>query len=188
MPDRFRHLLPPETEGAEMRPATPSQFVKACKSPIERLFAQAFLKRVELADAESDWRPELSMPFKAIYPHFNASRCAYSFIAPQVRVNADERHCIADFYAVCVGPVGVRVIAIECDGKEWHAKSESQVTADKRRDRELLERGIATVRFSGSELHKNADECASYVYQLMNGAIADLAWEFEVAKRLIHGR
>jgi hypothetical protein len=55
-------------------------------------------------------------------------------------------------------------IAIECDGFEWHERTKQQAAADRARDRELLAVGLATIRFTGSEIHHYADRCAAEVY------------------------
>lgn len=49
--------------------------------------------------------------------------------------------------------------AIELDGYEWHSSKE-QFTNDRRRQRELEALGWRFVRFSGSEVYKNAGDCA----------------------------
>lgn len=51
------------------------------------------------------------------------------------------------------------VLAVECDGKDFHSTDE-QLAADRRRDAELLRFGIHTIRFTGSELHADPQQCA----------------------------
>jgi hypothetical protein len=52
------------------------------------------------------------------------------------------------------------LLAIECDGHEWHERTKQQASADRARDRELLMLGVHTVRFTGSDVHNYADQCA----------------------------
>jgi len=52
------------------------------------------------------------------------------------------------------------LLAIECDGHEFHDRTKQQAAYDRARDRELLLLGIATVRFTGSEIHHSAERCA----------------------------
>jgi very-short-patch-repair endonuclease len=53
------------------------------------------------------------------------------------------------------------VIAVECDGHDFHERTKQQAAYDRARDRELLiRRGLVTVRFTGSEIHRDANQCA----------------------------
>lgn len=51
-------------------------------------------------------------------------------------------------------------LAVECDGHEFHERTRQQATYDKTRDRELLRCGVPTVRFTGTEIHRDANGCA----------------------------
>lgn len=57
-------------------------------------------------------------------------------------------------------PFGI-LVAIECDGAEFHQNNPAQVARDKKRDRFFISQGITTVRYTGSEIFKDADACAS---------------------------
>jgi len=59
---------------------------------------------------------------------------------------------------------GTFKLAIEADGRDWHS-TEKQVARDKKRDRFFAARGICVMRFTGSEIHKSADECAAEAFQ-----------------------
>jgi hypothetical protein len=58
------------------------------------------------------------------------------------------------------------VLAIECDGHEWHERTKQQASSDRARDRALLALGIPTVRFTGSDIVYNAHACAQEVLLL----------------------
>lgn len=51
------------------------------------------------------------------------------------------------------------VVAIECDGHEFHEKTKEQAKRDKSRDRDLLIKGIPSMRFAGSEIWKDVFGC-----------------------------
>jgi very-short-patch-repair endonuclease len=53
-------------------------------------------------------------------------------------------------------------LAVECDGREWHTAPD-QVSRDKRRDRWFASQGIPVMRFSGSEIHRDARGCAAQI-------------------------
>jgi len=53
-------------------------------------------------------------------------------------------------------------LVVECDGREWHS-SETQVARDKQRDRYFAARRIPVMRFSGSEINRDARGCAAQI-------------------------
>lgn len=64
----------------------------------------------------------------------------------------------ADVVVRCAG----RCMVVEADGRKYHSSAE-QVEKDKRRDRYCVARGIAVMRFSGSEIEKDPRGCAAEV-------------------------
>lgn len=61
---------------------------------------------------------------------------------------------------------GVR-IAIECDGHDFHERTKEQAAHDRRRDRALTAAGWIVMRFTGSEIHADADSCAREVARMI---------------------
>lgn len=59
-------------------------------------------------------------------------------------------------------------LLIECDGKDFHSSPE-QVAHDRKKDASALERGFLTLRFTGSEIFRDADGCAQKVYDAIWG-------------------
>ena len=57
-------------------------------------------------------------------------------------------------------------IAIELDGHEFHSSRE-QRTHDAQRDRALQLAGWKIIRFTGSEIHKDADACINELIKLI---------------------
>jgi very-short-patch-repair endonuclease len=62
---------------------------------------------------------------------------------------------------------GVRRLAIECDGHEFHDRTKQQAAYDRSRDRELLRIGIPTIRFTGSEIVHSPERCADEAYKCL---------------------
>lgn len=62
-------------------------------------------------------------------------------------------------------------LAIECDGHEWHDRTKQQASSDRARDRFLLSKGIHTIRFTGSDIHRDANECAVEIMALLEGLV-----------------
>lgn len=72
-----------------------------------------------------------------------------------------------DFHFLCrIAPRGIMSAVIECDGHEFHGTKE-QVAKDLARDRALTALGHLVVRFSGTEIHKDAHRCAQEVRNIL---------------------
>lgn len=70
----------------------------------------------------------------------------------------------ADFgIAAATADDRVLIVAVECDGHEFHERTREQVARDKARDRAFAERDVRLFRFSGSEIWANAIACADQV-------------------------
>ncbi len=74
--------------------------------------------------------------------------------------------------------VGGRVVhvAIECDGHEFHEKTKQQAARDKSRDRDLIARGITVLRFTGSEIWRDAAKCAREAFDILDDADHEAAF------------
>lgn len=69
----------------------------------------------------------------------------------------------ADFAVVVKGPNGKLKYAVECDGHDFHERTKAQAAHDKRRDRYFQKLGWKVLRFTGSEIYKDAVRCAAEV-------------------------
>ncbi len=154
-----------------------------CESPIERLLANA------VAEIFSDYE-SAGLVLSALAPceytaSFRSDASASAYLIPQATVGGCDQDSDwtyrVDFLLVCgSSPAFRRCFAIECDGHEWHEKTKDQVARDKRRDRRMIMDGITPIRFSGSEIHKDASGCADYLRSLAHSALGDvLREEFE---------
>lgn len=65
----------------------------------------------------------------------------------------------ADFVYTC-GLLRRKRFVIEIDGHDYHHASRGQVRRDYERERYLEANGWQVVRFTGSEIARNADRCA----------------------------
>lgn len=54
------------------------------------------------------------------------------------------------------------ILLIECDGKDFHCSAE-QIAHDRWKDAAAAKRGWRTVRFTGSEINRDPDECARLI-------------------------
>jgi very-short-patch-repair endonuclease len=133
---------------------------EACESPIEKLMAIALWSRGE-------WSKRLVMHGVAsvrMLEDMAAEELAIQ-CAPQVEVEGYR----VDFLAVLVTSQKDPVyrVAIECDGHDFHEKTKEQAARDKARDRTLTAAGITVMRFTGSEIWKDAGACADEVLNVL---------------------
>ena len=59
-----------------------------------------------------------------------------------------------------------RCIVVEVDGHEWHERSKEQAEYDRARDRSIVANGASIFRFTGREVWRDADRCASEVFSI----------------------
>lgn len=79
----------------------------------------------------------------------------------QVKIHIDgEVFTIPDFL------IYEHKIAIYCDGTEFHSDTQ-RIIKDKQQDRYLQSQGYTVLRFSGSEIIKNPEQCAREVVQFI---------------------
>jgi very-short-patch-repair endonuclease len=65
-------------------------------------------------------------------------------------------------------PKTTGAMLLECDGKEFHSSAD-QISHDRRKDAAAQDRGYLTMRFTGSKIHRAADECAQKVFDAVYG-------------------
>lgn len=135
-------------------------------SPIEEMLAVALVMHDEAA------HPELWEMATEVYspPLSRGSRrlCFFN--------NADEEpsHWASLKSQVPIGTYTVDFaihgphakIAIECDGHDFHEKTKEQAAHDKKRDRYLQRNGWRVLRFTGSEIYRDAHACADEVVEV----------------------
>jgi very-short-patch-repair endonuclease len=90
-----------------------------------------------------------------------------SELAPQIFTQVEINQYRVDFLAVTVHPWcgTVSLLAVECDGHDYHERTKEQAAADRSRDRNLMLIGIPTMRFTGSEIWESPLNCARQVLQ-----------------------
>lgn len=74
---------------------------------------------------------------------------------------------------ISAAPTGFSGIVVECDGHDFHERTKEQAQADKSRDRELQAAGYRVMRFTGSEIWRDAFACADEViWMAINEAVS----------------
>jgi very-short-patch-repair endonuclease len=68
-----------------------------------------------------------------------------------------------------LNPTRHGALLIECDGRDFHSTKE-QLAHDAKKDAEARIRGYRTIRFTGSQIHKDADGCARKIFDVVCGS------------------
>lgn len=86
-------------------------------------------------------------------------------VVPQHEVEAGWRRYRLDFAVIFGGPRCYRFgkVAVECDGHDFHERTKEQAAHDRSRDRALTRHGWTVLRFTGSEINRDARRCAQEV-------------------------
>ena len=153
---------------------TISSFIEQCEGPIEKQLAVALF----FADWGIDAYPTAYAPtnYGRSFPclmNKGWDHAAFEpppalwetvIIAPQQVIGNYRADLLVMLVDRVVTPDKKPIMAvIECDGRAFHAANEDQVARDKKRDREMQAMGYSVFRFTGSEIFKDADKCASDV-------------------------
>lgn len=131
----------------------------ACKSPIERRFAGAFVLYCGLLEG-CPLPPKLAS------------------VVPRPRIILDPQHVVEPYrvdFLISYSGTSLRRcgIVVECDGHDFHEKTREQAARDKARDRFLNSRFAKVLRFTGSEIYNSPFECAAEAFGALDGAYSD---------------
>jgi very-short-patch-repair endonuclease len=59
-------------------------------------------------------------------------------------------------------------LLIECDGKEFHSTPD-RISHDARKDQAAHDHGYLTMRFTGAQINRSADDCAREIFDFVYG-------------------
>lgn len=131
-----------------------------CESPIEVAFFDQLVKM----------SPRHGMPIvyipNELHEAFQSGEAPTQgiVISPQFKISLSKNYRV-DFLLLTQSRLDRRTLRliVECDGHDFHDRTKEQAAKDKSRDRELTAAGYSIMRFTGSELHKGAEDCADQV-------------------------
>lgn len=97
---------------------------------------------------------------------------AHINIYPQYPIPLEGKNCTADFmFEIADWRSGRRTVhfrlVVEVDGHDYHEKTKEQARHDKQRDRAMMKTGVYILRFTGSEIYRDAIEAATEVEQFL---------------------
>jgi very-short-patch-repair endonuclease len=121
------------------------ELILSCESPIEQLMIISLLLSREGYDAYFETEPQFEMAI------------------------GKKKYRVDILLTMYVGkhPQDEILVAIECDGHDFHEKTKEQAAKDKARDRDFQNAGIPILHFTGSEIFKNANRCAEEAINIL---------------------
>jgi very-short-patch-repair endonuclease len=125
------------------------------------------LYRVAAEDCESPLEFELAYTLDLLLERFNKDHNSNLWLFHQRPIKANERTYRVDILIEDIEDPYFPTVVIECDGHDFHEKTKEQVRKDKQRDRDLQIQGYRVIRFTGSEIFKNAHGCAKEVISFL---------------------
>jgi hypothetical protein len=132
--------------------------MSVCESPMERRLLAAFL------DAGFDHME----PAADGFPHCVAIRAwesrAAAFLFAQHPATLEGKDYRFDFVVLTFDTAGnIISIIVEVDGHDFHERTKEQAQRDKSRDRSAQREGWHVLRFTGSEVFRDAARCVDEV-------------------------
>lgn len=127
----------------------------ATESPIEELFFAAFIATMSAVSSLQGTAPNVvadgDRPEKIYMPDDGIT------IIPQCRLSIDDITYRVDFLIIRKRSEydTLDVLAVECDGFEWHDRDKDQFIAERARNRNITLAGIPVVSITGAELLSN---------------------------------
>lgn len=134
------------------------EWSKVCESPIEKIL---FAHLLFIDDG-------YKVLNSADYPY--TSDHVVTVLEPQGKVGSYH----ADFLITIRLKHLVSQLVVECDGHEFHERTKQQAAHDRARDRAMTKAGIRILRYTGSEVFRDANKCADEIEEMVGDIRADL--------------
>ena len=126
---------------------------RACESPIEVALGAAILVADQLE--HENMRNGFLLCGATEMEHYRAD---LALMIPQFPFDGYR----IDF-ALRLPRYRFQYLLIECDGHDFHERTKEQAARDRSKDRYAQHNGYPILRFTGSEIHRDAGDCASQV-------------------------
>lgn len=137
------------------------------QSPIEKLFFAALMSSAYLSGSEYTHIYVASTEDEevAFLAGDRGLQSPTIVIRPQAQLDGWRVDFLIHSYdfARKGGPQKWRGLIVECDGHDFHERTKEQAAKDRSRDRQAQLSDLAILRFTGSEIHKDAWGCAAQV-------------------------
>lgn len=134
------------------------------ESPIEWRFAAAVREFIR-TNVDPYYLKELPpSDLETLVKTWSADKIHARACAPQVQCGPHRVDFLFVGYTFEEAPA---LVAVECDGHEFHERNKLQAARDKARDRALAIMGVNVMRFAGSEIHRNPHACLREVLSFL---------------------
>jgi very-short-patch-repair endonuclease len=146
-----------------------NSIVEKTKSPIETKYIEALLGNCNSFGVPLIYHP---WDLNRVMDIFHKKEEIGAFglhVEPQYKFIINGKKYVVDFLLLSCLPwdSGIRKTIIETDGHDFHEKTKKQAQSDKSRDRDFISKGFTVLRFTGSEIHKDADACAEETLRII---------------------
>jgi very-short-patch-repair endonuclease len=139
--------------------------LKAAESPIEAMLGPHLLVPTYPPHVDVTWESDSR-------PHIvEISGRSLSRLGPAVLLYSQPRvEAWRPDFMFCLWDMEHEVgrIVVECDGHSYHERTKEQAAHDRSRDRQMLLLGIKVMRFTGSEIYRDAAGCAHQVHEVIS--------------------
>ena len=134
-------------------------------SPIELLMARALAARSMDRYRGLRFIEEFGVEYEdchTVAKRMLVEKSSGAIVYPHVKIGPYE----LDFLFLFKNRSGaVQAVAVECDGHEFHEKTPKQAAHDRKRDRYIALHSIPVLRFTGSEISRDAYACAEEAHR-----------------------
>lgn len=150
-------LIKAEAEAVALRFTERWETLKAkCESPIEEILLAALICDAETSEYKVEFMSGSNPPDE---PYFDQA----AFVYQQAKVGPYRVDFIIQDATIPFEIAAWRWMIVECDGHDFHERTKEQARRDKRRDRFFQSKGFKVLRFTGSEIWADPENCASEV-------------------------
>ena len=132
------------------------QALNACGSPIERQFLMAIAAAGlrDVGEIQTDGSGGTVIGW-------DVDRLVIESQFKVLKYRVDFKITLIDGYRTSAGlPHASTSILVECDGHNWHDRTKQQAAADRKRSNAIVTSGHTLLRFTGSQIFKDAEACA----------------------------
>lgn len=96
-------------------------------------------------------------------------------VTPQALIEFERKYRVDFLFSITRWDNSKRHICIECDGREFHHRTQAQIDRDNQRDRDILSHGYFILRYSGSEIFRtNYPKFDDFMNQILRLSRFDL--------------
>lgn len=137
-----------------------------CESPLEKILAPWLLTIQADFETTGPQRPTIESD------SWNETTISVDELVLVPQYSYDKYRLDFALFYRCASWPKAAMIAIECDGHDYHDGTKEAAERDKRRNRALITAGWHLLRFSGREIHRDPEACIAEIQRLLGALYA----------------